>query len=616
MKRLSGLDATFLYLETPEMPMHVGALNVLELPAGFRGKFVTALRKHMAERLPLAPALRRRLWWMPLNLANPAWVDAEPDLNEHIVEYKLPAKAKQGDGMAALEAAVGELHVKLLDRKRPLWKFWVLEGLGPSADGRRRVGLYSQLHHAAVDGQAAVALGQVLLDLTPSGRQIELKVSKREKTFRLGVPEMLRGVLANEAMQVANIVRQLPDTVGTLASTAGVVLQKSQLLSGSKRKGAPKVSNVTVAPRTVLNQSVTDGRAFAGLSLPLAELKAIGKANEATINDMVLMVCSSALRRYFQQRGTLPRKSLIAAVPISLREKGDTTSDNQASMSLISLGTHIGDLRKRLAHVKAATAAMKSTMGPLKSILPTDFPSIGAPWLMEAAAALYGKARLAEKIPQFANVAISNVPGPSVPLYMAGARMLSNYPTSIVVHGMALNVTVHSLDEQIDFGLMADLHAMPDVRALADAMKVSFDDLRALAPQPAPPPPTVSETGRAVLGQARKRLAGVVSDAVGSVSDAVGSVSQTVTRALPRAARTAMGAVVDTAVQSAVRGTTRRAAPKRGNGVTGAVADAVSGAVQTATRAATRTASQTAGAVARATRPPRASAPAKPRRAR
>ena len=609
MKRLSGLDASFLYLETPEMPMHVGALNLLELPAGFKGKFVTLLRKHMAERLPLAPALRRRLWWMPLNLANPAWVDAEPDLNEHVVEYKLPAKAKQGDGMAALEAAVGELHVKLLDRKRPLWKFWVLEGLGPSPEGRRRVALYSQLHHAAVDGQAAVALGQVLLDLAPTGRQIELKVSKREKTFRLGVPEMLRGVLANEAMQVASIVKQLPETVGTLASTAGVVLQRSQLLSGSKRKGA-KVSNVTVAPRTVLNQSVTDGRAFAALSLPLAELKAIGKANDATINDMVLLVCSTALRRYFQQRGTLPRKSLIAAVPISRREKGDTTSDNQASLSLISLGTHISDLRKRLAHVKAATAAMKTTMGPLKSILPTDFPSLGAPWLIEAATALYGKARLAEKIPQFANVAISNVPGPGVPLYLAGARMRSNYPTSIVVHGMALNVTVHSMDGQIDFGLMADLQAMPDVRSLADAMKVAFDDLRALAPQPAPPPPSVTETGRAVLGQARKRLAGVV-------SDAVGTVGSTVSRALPRAARSAVGAVVDTAVQSAVRATT-----KRGNGattvtgMTGAVADAVGGVVKTATRAATSTAAKTASAVARATKPPRASAPSKAKAAR
>ncbi|NRF69834.1 wax ester/triacylglycerol synthase family O-acyltransferase [Aquincola sp. S2] len=586
MKRLSGLDATFLYLETPEMPMHVGALNVFELPAGFKGRFVTALRRHMAERLPLAPALRRRLWWMPLNLANPAWVDAEPDLNEHIAEYKLPKSAKQGDGMAALEAAIGELHVKLLDRKRPLWKFWVLEGLGPSPEGRRRVGLYSQLHHAAVDGQAAVALGQVILDLVPSGRDLDIKPSKREKTFRLGVPEMLRGVLANEAKQVANIVKSLPDTVGTIASTAGVVLQKSQLLGG-KKKGA-KVSNVTLAPRTVLNQSVTAGRAFAGVSLPLAELKAIGRANDATINDMVLLICSTALRRYFQQHGTLPRKSLIAAVPISLREKGDTTSDNQASMSLISLGTHLADLRKRLAHVKAATAAMKSTMGSLKSILPTDFPSLGAPWLIEAATALYGKARLAEKIPQVANVAISNVPGPPVPLFMAGARMKANYPTSIVVHGMALNVTVHSYEDQLDFGVMADAQAMPDVRQLANAMQVAFDDLRALNPPPVTAAPGVAETGRAVLGQARRRLAGVVSDAMKGVAGS--AVGRSVSRALPDAARGVVGAAVGQAVKTAM---------------------------QTATRTATRGATQAAlDTVALVTRAPRASAPSAPKRRR
>src|SRR5512147_2205654 len=125
MKQLSGLDATFLYLETPQMPMHVGALHVFELPPGYPGKFVTALRKHMAHRLPVAPVLRRKLWWMPLNLANPAWVDAVPDMRQHIVEVKLPKNA----GLDELEAAVGRLHPILLDRKKPLWKFHVFEGL-------------------------------------------------------------------------------------------------------------------------------------------------------------------------------------------------------------------------------------------------------------------------------------------------------------------------------------------------------------------------------------------------------------------------------------------------------------------------------------------------------
>ena len=305
MKQLSGLDATFLYLETPEMPMHVGAVHVFELPAGYKGRFVTQLRRHMAQRLPLAPALRRRLWWMPLNLANPAWVDAEPDLAEHIVEIRLPPSARQGDGMVEIEDAVGRIHPQPLDRSRPLWKFHVLEGLAPSANGGRRVGLYSKFHHAAVDGQAAVALGRVILDLSPTGREIELRPSRREKVTRLGVGEMLRGAIAGEAMQVLRIVKQLPSTLGTLGGAAGHALQGSSLLRG-RGKGT-SVSNLTLAPRTIFNHSVTTGRAFATLSLPLAELKAIGHAHDATLNDLVLLLCGSALRRYLATHGGVPR---------------------------------------------------------------------------------------------------------------------------------------------------------------------------------------------------------------------------------------------------------------------------------------------------------------------
>jgi WS/DGAT/MGAT family acyltransferase len=526
MQQLSGLDATFLYLETAAMPMHVGALHVFELPAGYKGKFVTALRKHMASRLPVAAVLRRRLWWMPLNLANPAWVDAEPDMKQHIVEIKLT----KGAGLRELEAEVGRLHPILLDRKKPLWKFHVFEGLAPAANGNRRVAMYTQLHHAAVDGQAAVALANAILDVTQEPREIEAHVSKRPRVFRLEMTEMLRGVLGTQVQKVADIVRGLPATVGTLKNAASSAVAGSALLGGSKRP-----SNLTLAPRTVLNASVTPGRAFASVSVPLPELKLIGRAFEATINDMVLMLCSSALRRYFAKRHTLPRKSLIAAVPISLREKGDTTSDNQASMSFINLGTHIADPGKRLAHVKAATAAMKSTMGSLKSVLPTDFPSLGVPWLLEAATALYGKARVADRIPQVANVVISNVPGPSVPLYMAGAKMITNYPCSIIVHGMALNITVQSYDQSLDFGLMADAEAMPDVRELAAAIAIAFDDLRALprpgeaAHEDGPPEGMVSKATRQVAGAVGKVARSVMDTAVDA------AVSQVTRRARPRA---------------------------------------------------------------------------------
>jgi diacylglycerol O-acyltransferase / wax synthase len=362
----------------------------------------------------------------------------------------------------------------------------VLEGLGPSASGRTRIGLYSQLHHAAVDGQAAVALANILFDLTPQPRDIEVRPSKRTKTLRHDMAEMLRGALASEALQVGQIIRELPGTVTSLTRAAGAVVSNSALLG----KRAGKVSNLALAPRTVLNVSVGQGRAFASVSLSLPAMKALAKAHECTLNDVVMMLCAGALRRYFAARGLpIPGKPMIAAVPISLRSAGDERSDNQASMSFISLGTHLADPLRRLAHIKAASAAMKSTMGSLKSVLRTNFPSIGVPWLMEAARALYGKAKVAERVPPVATLVISNVPGPPVPLYLAGAHMLANFPTSIVVHGIPLNVTVQSYDQHMDFGLMADAAAMPDVAQLANAVRAAFDEMQDLPVAMATPAP-------------------------------------------------------------------------------------------------------------------------------
>ena len=544
MKPLSGLDAAFLYLETPEMPMHVGALHVFELPAGHKGRFVRDLRKHMAARVPIVPALRRKLWWMPFNLTAPAWVDAEPDLTQHVVEIKLPKSARTGDGMRELEAQVAALHPVLLDRKRPLWKFHVFEGLAPTSHGHKRVAMYTQLHHAAVDGQAAVALANAILDVTPEPRAIELKASTRTKKFRLSMGESLRGAMANQIAQVTSLVKDLPGTVGTLGGAARTALQSGALnnvLSGLIG-GKGGSGNLALAPKTAFNVSVTDGRAFAAVSLPLAELKSIGKAHEATVNDMVLMVVSTALRRHLGKKHTLPKKSLIAAVPISLRAAGDTSSDNQASLSLISLGTHIADPMQRLEHIRNASRSMKATLGSVKSVLPTDFPSLGLPWLMEAAASLYGKAKVADRIPQVANVVISNVPGPPMPLYLAGARMLTNYPTSIVVHGMALNITVQSYNGALDFGLMADAKAMPDVKAFAQALEVAFDDLRALPL----PHELQAEDAQARVGRALRSVRGAVTQ----------SVSKTVQGAMTRA----VGQVMRGAVQAAAKGAARKPA--------------------------------------------------------
>ena len=261
----------------------------------------------------------------------------------------------------------------------------------------------------------------------------------------------------------------------------------------------------------------------------------------------------TALRRYFGKHGPLPRQSLVAAVPISLRAKGDTSADNQASITLVSLGTHLADPERRLAHIKAATTSMKATVGRLKSILPTDFPSIGVPWLMEAAASLIGRTRAADRIPAIANVAISNVPGPAMPLYLAGARMLSNHPASIIVHGVALNITVQSYDEAIDFGLMACPRALPQVRELAQALGVALDDLRALpsledgaaAPEDMPARTVARKVlGNAVdqvLRSAARAVPKPMSRAAQSARQALESnVGKAVAAAVPRIARQAV----------------------------------------------------------------------------
>ncbi len=487
MKQLPGLDASFLHLETPQMPMHVGALHNFELPADYKGDFLADMRHHMAARLVLAPALRQKLVKMPLNLSNPTWVDAEPDLNEHIVGISLPP----GSGQPELERQVGLLHPVLLDRSRPLWKFHVFDGLADGPGGTKRYGMYTQLHHAAVDGQAAVALGQAILDLSPAGREVDQQ--RRGKVRReLGLADMLRGVLGNQAGLVLDAVKAIPGTVGVLSQmasqkvggTAGDTV--TSMLSRLKGQGAAargkSVSNLVLAPRTRLNTTVSATRAFASISLPLVAVNATRRKHKASLNDAVMMVCSGALRRHFLKHGPLPRKSLVAGVPVSTRAKGDTSSNNQATMTIVSLGTHIADPAKRLVHVLAATAAMKNNLGAMKSLMPTDFPSLGVPWLMESLGNLYAKARVADRLPAIANVTISNVPGPTVPLYMAGAKMLTNYPTSIVVHGVALNITVQTYNESLEFGLIACGEAMPDVAELARHVQAAFDEFQALPP--------------------------------------------------------------------------------------------------------------------------------------
>jgi diacylglycerol O-acyltransferase / wax synthase len=469
------VDGAFLHLESPEMPMHVGSLALFEPPAGEPGAWYEQVKAHVMGRMHLAPVFTRKLALMPFDLANPVWIhDDDIDIDYHIRYLVLN---KPGT-MAQLEALAARLHSSLLDRSRPLWEFYVIDGL---ADGR--VGFYSKVHHAAVDGQAAVAMANSVFDITPEPRRVKPPRPARSNRYQLGVAELLGAALSNQMQQVVQFAKLVPPLGGAVLQAAkdAVVARRKP-----KDKNTKAGSKFKFAPATPFNTSITNQRAFAGVSLPLLEIKQIGKTLGASINDMVLWLCSTALREYLAESRELPEKSLVAGVPISLRAQGDTSSNNQVSGTVIDLATQIKDPVERLRMIMLGTQSMKQQLGAFGKLIPTDFPSLGSPWLLSGLASLYGRSRIADKL-RFANVTISNVPGPQIPLYLAGAKMVGNYPVSIVVHGVALNITVQSYMGQLDFGLIACRRAMRDVDQLALQLHKALEVLRRL-PQAAPAP--------------------------------------------------------------------------------------------------------------------------------
>ena len=472
MHHLSVVDGAFLHLESPEMPMHVGSLAMFDAPPGGPEAWFDAVKAHVASRMHLAPVFTRKLALMPFDLANPVWIpDDDIDLDYHVRYLMLP---KPGT-LRQMEALAARLHSSLLDRSRPLWEFYVIEGM---ADGR--VGFYSKVHHAAVDGQAAVAMANSVYDLTHEPRRVKPPRTKRSNRYQLGVAELLSAALGNQVQQLVQLVKLLPPLAGAALGAARKALAERR--AGTAAAKAPG-TRLKFAPPTPFNVSITNQRSFASVALPLAEVKAIGKTLGASINDMVMWLCSTALREYLAEGRELPAKTLVAGVPISLRPEGDTSANNQVSGTLIDLATQEKDPVKRLADIMAGTRAMKAQMGSFGSLIPTDFPSLGSPWLLSGLASLYGRSRLASRL-RLANVTISNVPGPQVPLFMAGARVAGIFPLSIVVHGVALNITVQSYMGQLCFGLIACRRAVPDVNELAQQLERAMARLRTLAPAP------------------------------------------------------------------------------------------------------------------------------------
>ncbi|MCU0765693.1 MAG: WS/DGAT domain-containing protein, partial [Burkholderiaceae bacterium] len=257
-----------------------------------------------------------------------------------------------------------------------------------------------------------------------------------------------------------------------------------------------------IAPATVFNRTIDSRRSIGTASLPLAPLQAAAAAQQATVNDAVLAVVGGALRRYLGERGELPAKSLLAAMPVSLRSGGDRQMNTQATMAQAMLGTDLADPLERLRAVHVAAGAAKAMSRGLAPAFGLPLPSFGLPWLVGGAAALYGSG-LAERLQRLANVVVSNVPGPPVPLYIAGARLRTWWPLSIVEHGLGLNVTVMRYVDSLDFGLVAAQRLVPDAQALALALRAAYEELTATAA------PTLTARRKAAPARRRTDRSGV-----------------------------------------------------------------------------------------------------------
>jgi WS/DGAT/MGAT family acyltransferase len=466
MRHLSALDALFLQLETPDTPMHVGSLMLLRRALGRRDAY-RAIREHLARRMHLAPVFSRKLAFIPGDIANPAWLRADDvDLDYHVRRMRLP---KPGSP-AQLEAAVARLHEQPLDRERPLWQVVVIEGL---ASGQ--VGYYSKVHHAAIDGQGGIAVAQAILDIEPKPKpgpgtgQVLVPGVGQVQARRLppSTAKLVASALRSTVAQYGRILKSVPDIVTGLAKGGAVAITSGELRS----KG------LAFGPRTPFNTAIGPERVFATARIPLAGAKKIARHYDAKLNDAVLAICSGALRRYMAGKRGMLAKPMIAAVPVSLRAPGDTSPANNVSMMLVGLATQLADVDKRVAAIVKGSSQAKRLTGSMRGAIPTDLPSLGLPWLMARVTPLFRDVVASKRMPVLANLIISNVPGPHMPLYLAGMRMEAYFPVSAVTHGLGLNITIVSYDGSMDFGLLAARSAMKDVRRLARHVEESYEEL-------------------------------------------------------------------------------------------------------------------------------------------
>jgi diacylglycerol O-acyltransferase / wax synthase len=512
MRQLSALDAQFLNVESPTTVGHVGSLIVLEPPTAPAGEQpapwnLESVRAVFEPRLHLAAAFRQRLVDVPLGLGRPYWVD-DPhfDIEFHLRELALPAPGTQQQ----LAEQVARIHARPLDRSRPLWEAYVITGL----EGGRGA-FYSKIHHAAIDGVTGAEILETILDLTPEPREVppeDAAFVPRHLPSPLNLLGRGVGALARDRVDLLTTVPRALQYVDRLPGAANLpgarLVSDSAALLGATLGWSPRTEARTrslKAPRTPLNGTITAHRRLAFGSVPMSEVKRVKNHFGMTVNDVVMTLTATALRRWLLDHDALPAGPLVAAVPVSIRSEDDKgAKGNQISVMLAELPTHLADPQQRLQFMResmldakrAFDAVPASLLQDLSTLLPTALSSL-------AARALF-KLATVPGVPF--NLFVSNIPGPQMALYIAGAKVVGIYPMSAVTDLTGgLNITLFSYDGSVDFGLVACREMVPDVWNLIGYLQEAMTELAALVP--AAPPTGDAEQPAGKKSAAAKRSA-------------------------------------------------------------------------------------------------------------
>lgn len=458
VKSISGLDATFLYAETPTSPMNVGSVVIIEGSLKYKD-----FRKLIMSRIHMIPKFRRRLMYVPFSVDHPYWVD-DPDFNidMHIKNVALP---KPGDWKQLRRMASREFS-EPLDQSRPLWSFTFVEGLDNLSQVKKgSVAIISKVHHVAIDGMAGAGLLAVLFDFSPEARDIPEPKPYKPKPLPNELTLMMKSSVgfAKDPLKFPRLIKE------SLEATV-----KAGFVTRAQHLDLPTAP--FTAPKTPLNGIISAERKWNTSIISLTRVKRLKNIMGTTVNDVLLAICAGALRRYLKEKRKLPKKPLVAMVPISTRQEAGTDG-NELSAMLVQLATDIEDPIERLEKIHENTIKGKTYQGATGAKTLSNLAESVPFGVANQAARLYSRFHLAKMHNPVFNVVITNVPGPQIPIYLHGHKMLHIMGMAPIIDGMGLIITILSYGDEITISPTTDKYSMPDSTAFSNYILDSANEL-------------------------------------------------------------------------------------------------------------------------------------------